>query len=483
MYCPKCGQPCADGMKFCEHCGAPLQDAAPQPVQQPYYSPAPAVGPVLNTLKKLATSPLYLTAIIAYSCMVLFNIAASVAGKSGLLGMLDTYLSLAMRYGGYSMGELSYLLDQMDQTLPFLRGASLGSALVGQIPSILIAVGLWLIFASAVDKSGMPMKTTGLTIIKVITIISLIGNVLILVVVEGLVIFGTATVAKYDDSAVGVGVVIMLVVLVALGLGVLMNIKTISTIGTMQKTIQTEQPSDKVSTYVAVMSILSGIGAIIGMLGLGSVFSVLSGLGNAVASICFAVFIFQYRSKMRILMAGGTPYPAAAQPVYQAQPAPQPVYAAPNPPAAQPPQPVYNAPSAVPEAPQAAPVVPNQPIVPEPPTPSIIVPETTVLNAKPAQPSLTLTRVRDGGSFAVSQPRFRIGRDPATVDYIVSDNTAVGRHHADILEHDGACFVVDLNSTNHTYLNGQELTPGMEYPLQDGDELTLGDEAFRVSLQ
>ena len=71
----------------------------------------------------------------------------------------------------------------------------------------------------------------------------------------------------------------------------------------MVKTAQTAQPSDKISTYVAVISFLNGIGAVIGMLGFGSVPSVLSSLCNAVACICFAVFLFQYRDKMRALMA------------------------------------------------------------------------------------------------------------------------------------------------------------------------------------
>ena len=184
-------------------------------------------------------------------------------------------------------------------------------------------------------------------------------------------------------------------------------------------------------------------------------------------------FLFQYRDKMRVLMAGSTPYPVmvSAQPVYTA--------------ASQ--QYVYTPQEPVEERYVTPPTPADEPadatITLTPPAPAMFVPETTVLSPKPVQPALSLTRVRDGGSFAINQPQFRIGRDPATVDYIVSDNTAVGRHHADILEHDGGCFVVDQNSTNHTYLNGQELAPGMEYPLHDGDELTLGDEIFRVSIQ
>lgn len=484
MYCPNCGQYCADGMKFCEHCGATLQDPMQQaaqqpvqnPVQQPYYNPAPVVGPVLDTVKKLMTSPLYLTAAIAYSCEILFSVALAVAGAGGWLDLLEYYLGWGMRRAGYSSWELSYLMDEINDAVPFLRGVTLGSALVEQIPSILMAVGIWLVFASAMDKSGGPMKTTGMTITKVITMIGLIGKILLLFIVEGVIIFVIAAASHYDDSIIGIGIFIIILVLLAMGLSILMNVKILETVGTMQKTIQMGQLSDKVSAYVAVMLIISGIGSAINILGFKHIFVILHNLSGVVASIGFAVFIFQYRNKMRVLMAGGVPYPAnAAQPVYQAQPMQQPVYAAQNP---TPAEPAYSAP----QAPAEMPPMVSYPVMKETPAPSMVVPETTVLNAKPAPATLTLTRARDGGSFTVSRPQFRIGRDPAAMDYIVSDNTAVGRHHADILWHDDAYFVVDMNSTNHTYLNGQEIAPGMEYMLQNGDELTLGDEVFHVSV-
>lgn len=310
--CPKCGKMLNDSMAFCTQCGTPLANAAaqpaPQPPQQPvwpasqptqsaprfaqqptqqhYYAPA---NPVLNTIKQMATSPLFLAATAAQSGMVLFNIIASMAGTSGLLGTVGTYLSMILSLGGYSSREASGLLDGIGS---LFTGASLGATLVGQCPAILIAVGLWLIYLA---EAG-----------KISTIISLAVSILGLVVAEILAIMITATAAKYDDSAIGGGIIIMLLLLVVMGLGILMNSKTLSTLGVMAKTAQTAQPSDKISTYVAVISFLNGIGAVIGMLGFGSVPSVLSSLCNAVVCICFAVFLFQYRDKMRALMAGRT---------------------------------------------------------------------------------------------------------------------------------------------------------------------------------
>ena len=163
--CPKCGKMLNDSMAFCTQCGTPLANAAaqpaPQPPQQPvwsasqptqsaprfaqqptqqhYYAPA---NPVLNTVKQMATSPLFLAATAAQSGMVLFNIIASMAGTSGLLGTVGTYLSMILRLGGYSSREASGLLDGIGS---LFTGASLGATLVGQCPAILIAVGLWLI--------------------------------------------------------------------------------------------------------------------------------------------------------------------------------------------------------------------------------------------------------------------------------------------------------------------------------------------------
>lgn len=159
--CPKCGKMLNDSMAFCTQCGTPLANAAaqpaPQPPQQPvwsasqptqsaprfaqqptqqhYYAPA---NPVLNTIKQMATSPLFLAATAAQSGMVLFNIIASMAGTSGLLGTVGTYLSMILSLGGYSSREASGLLDGIGS---LFTGASLGATLVGQCPAILIAVG------------------------------------------------------------------------------------------------------------------------------------------------------------------------------------------------------------------------------------------------------------------------------------------------------------------------------------------------------
>jgi hypothetical protein len=51
----------------------------------------------------------------------------------------------------------------------------------------------------------------------------------------------------------------------------------------------------------------------------------------------------------------------------------------------------------------------------------------------------------------------------------------VSRRHAELQYEAGVWFVVDLDSTNGTFLNGSGLQPKVRVPLNDGDRLALGE--------
>lgn len=65
-----------------------------------------------------------------------------------------------------------------------------------------------------------------------------------------------------------------------------------------------------------------------------------------------------------------------------------------------------------------------------------------------------------------------IGRDPREADMAVEGDKSISRRHCRLFGEGAACFVEDLNSANHTYLNGEMLTAPM--PLKEGDILKLG---------
>ena len=100
--------------------------------------------------------------------------------------------------------------------------------------------------------------------------------------------------------------------------------------------------------------------------------------------------------------------------------------------------------------------------------------ETTVLSADYG----TLTRISTGEKITINKERFAIGRERGRVDYCISDNTAVGRTHAIIVNRGGNAYVIDQNSKNATYVNDQRAGANQEVKIKSGDKITFADEAF-----
>lgn len=51
----------------------------------------------------------------------------------------------------------------------------------------------------------------------------------------------------------------------------------------------------------------------------------------------------------------------------------------------------------------------------------------------------------------------------------------VSRKHASLVCQDGMFYVVDHESRNGTFVNGERLVPEKAYPVKDGDEVRLGN--------
>lgn len=54
------------------------------------------------------------------------------------------------------------------------------------------------------------------------------------------------------------------------------------------------------------------------------------------------------------------------------------------------------------------------------------------------------------------------------------DEGGVSRRHARLTIQGAQCFLEDLKTVNHTYVNKQQLQPGVKQPLNNGDELRFG---------
>lgn len=469
MYCQRCGAQTPDGMMYCQNCGAPLEGAprpaaggfAPPPVQP--VAPAQPTNPVLAFLKSQAASPLFLTGAIAFSLSLLFQLGGAFSVGNSLRQMLrfmmDMAPSSAYDYEYYAMQEALSMIGRSTS-----MGAVIG-ALIGMIPSILVAIGMWLVFATARDKSGMPMKTTGLTMIRVISIIRVVCTILALVGIEALIVLFAFS-AGDDDILLPV-IIIMLVVAVFYLVALFYHVKVVATLATMRDSVQSLTPSEDVSLFVAVCNYIIVAGQVISTFTSLSVGNVLGALGNlamGVSYIVFGIFLFDYKNKMGILLRGGT-LPQSA-PVYQTVP---PVY--------QPP--VY--------PPQPAPQPVVQPVAARGETTVLSEQngpyngDTTVLNEQPKAVA-RLIRLKDNSVTLVNKPVIHIGKDPATCECAITDNTAVSHDHADVVVHGSQFFIVDKNSTNHVYVGGSTIPIGVETLLSNGAEIRIANEPFRFEI-
>lgn len=89
-----------------------------------------------------------------------------------------------------------------------------------------------------------------------------------------------------------------------------------------------------------------------------------------------------------------------------------------------------------------------------------------------------LFRVSKEENISINKSVFRLGKEKSYVDYVIADNNAVSRSHADIITRGKTYFVIDLNSKNHTYINDQLLPVQVETEIFNGDRLRLGNEDF-----
>lgn len=93
-----------------------------------------------------------------------------------------------------------------------------------------------------------------------------------------------------------------------------------------------------------------------------------------------------------------------------------------------------------------------------------------------------LIRLDTMQEIPISNVIFRIGKNAEVVDYVIEDNTSISRHHANIMRKGNEFFILDNNSTNHTFVNGEQISPGQYVVIEDGDFIRLSDIDFRFEV-
>ena len=93
-----------------------------------------------------------------------------------------------------------------------------------------------------------------------------------------------------------------------------------------------------------------------------------------------------------------------------------------------------------------------------------------------------LIRIKNNEKINLDKPVFKIGKEKSYADYCIGDNSVISRSHANIITRDGEYFVVDTNSTNHTYVNGTQIPSNVETKLSHGDMVRFANEEFEFKL-
>jgi hypothetical protein len=90
----------------------------------------------------------------------------------------------------------------------------------------------------------------------------------------------------------------------------------------------------------------------------------------------------------------------------------------------------------------------------------------------------SLVRVKNNEKVNIDSQEFIIGKKQEMVNYCIADNPAISRVHAKIINQDGQYFIIDLGSTNHTYVNGTKIPVDTQVPLSNGVNIRMSNEEF-----
>lgn len=103
--------------------------------------------------------------------------------------------------------------------------------------------------------------------------------------------------------------------------------------------------------------------------------------------------------------------------------------------------------------------------------------ESTVILQEESQAYIIENEGGIGTKTYINANPFVIGKSVQGTD-LICQSKHVSRHHAQILSAAGQYYIMDMGSTNGTFLNGNRLEANMQYPLNSGDILTFAKSEY-----
>lgn len=250
---------------------------------------------IRSTSRSVMKSPLFLLVALLQTAFLVGSVASIFMQELNFsqYARLITDVRLPKQLVGY-MDDFIRLMGKLDTDAIVLN-------LVFQVPDLLMCLGLWLVVFSCRTKKSR-MNGAGFTLMKAVVIIAMIKNCLIML--AGLVISVALVVSAWasETQSLIIAAVVTLIIMIVLTMMVIMyHFSYLGMIKTFRRNAIDGESYGRASGYVAVVYIIMGLTAIVGILS-GVVNSeiscIVSSAGKLGWMVLFAVWIFKYRKKM-----------------------------------------------------------------------------------------------------------------------------------------------------------------------------------------
>ncbi len=464
MFCPKCGQKIEEGVPHI----CPAEQSAPVT--------APSVPFAVSALRSVSASGVALLLTIALSVSIFAKFVGLMISSAKTFSSINFWGSAVSLLGGSSFVNSAKTFAYMSTII----------GIIALVPLGLTVAGCYITYLSAKNQTPR-LKSTGFVFFKVVAIIdtilsalSVVGMLLLLIV--GCFVMSAGEIEDYKIYWIAFCMVmifanvIKFVAYVGLnslvseckitaetGFGNFAKVKNVSTVYAVIKILSVFSAVFTLVFYcmrVALNNaILSALSEVTGsLLGVGSMnFSViptnflggvLAPVAAAVADVSIAVLVFSLLKKTSVgavetenFVGGFAPSPVA--PVsFEA--------------------PVLSSESDLNTAAEFS-AEPHEEIheeileEPQEEKPEEVVSDAYETENVKKEPIGILT-MSDGRNVIVDQPMFKIGKNAAITDYQLFGNQTISRLHSVITRNDGKFFIIDNDSTNGTFVNGQRIS-------------------------
>lgn len=272
-------------------------------------APRDVPNPVIQAIRKAGSSTLFLIATILFSAAIILSIINSAIVKDVTIDEVLTEKQMAL---------LERIAESYDFNINTINQNS-NSTVTGEIFanafSIITAVGLWMFYAASKSKRGV-YSTSGLTVIKVINIIKTVLLCIAFAIIElslFICILNVPNIIKlmkkvdvdnilqFDLTSIMAGLLVISIIIIAavFAIYIIYLLFITASINNVKKSITYGIASDRVSTYVGVINIIS---AVLGLLGIFRSYTMVQALATLATSaflIIISVCIFSYKKTMK----------------------------------------------------------------------------------------------------------------------------------------------------------------------------------------